>query len=167
MYPKIDAVPMWIRTIDECVGREHSPKGNYHWIMSELLFDGFGFDQTSKTVLYSSKGKQLNPNKMNRRSAVLNHLGTAVWPDKNRPMSLSCPKMISQEKWMILTPLQKLPNNVGDLGKLIVATGFEWIPKVQKIAQSGHTAWKFWGLSRNSGKLAVIDWETSMVVWGA
>ena len=33
---------------------------------------------------------------------------------------------------MILTPLQKLPNNVGDLCKLIVATGFEWLPKVQK-----------------------------------
>ena len=40
---------------------------------------------------------------------------------------------------MILTPLQKLPNNVGHLGKIIVATGFEWLPKVQKIAQSGHT----------------------------
>ena len=32
---------------------------------------------------------------------------------------------------MILTPLQKLPNNVGDLGKIIVATSFEWLPKVQ------------------------------------
>ena len=31
---------------------------------------------------------------------------------------------------MILTPLQKLPNNVGDLGKLIVAKGFEKMPKV-------------------------------------
>ena len=40
---------------------------------------------------------------------------------------------------MILTPLQKLPNNVGNLGKIIVATGFEWLPKLQKIAQSGHT----------------------------
>ena len=38
-----------------------------------------------------------------------------------------------------MTPLQKLPMNVGDLGKLIVATGFENLPKVQKIAQSGHT----------------------------
>ena len=48
--------------------------------------------------------------------------------------------MISLEKWMILTPLQKLPNNVGNLGKIIVATaGFEWLPKVQKIAQSGYT----------------------------
>ena len=29
--------------------------------------------------------------------------------------------------------------NEGDLGKIIVATCFEWLPKVQKIAQSGHT----------------------------
>ena len=48
--------------------------------------------------------------------------------------------MIVIEKRMILTPLQKLPNNVGNLGKIIVATGFEWLPKVPKIAQSGHTS---------------------------
>ena len=47
--------------------------------------------------------------------------------------------MISPEKLKILTPLQKLPKNVGDLGKLIVAKGFEKLPKVQKIAKSGHT----------------------------
>ena len=41
---------------------------------------------------------------------------------------------------MILTPLQKLTKNVGDLGKIIVAKCFEWLLKVQKIAQSGHTA---------------------------
>ena len=40
---------------------------------------------------------------------------------------------------MILTPLQKLNNNLVDLGKIIVAPGFEWLPKVQKITQSGHT----------------------------
>ena len=40
---------------------------------------------------------------------------------------------------MILTPLQKLPNNVGELGEIIVATSFECLPKKQKIAQSGHT----------------------------
>ena len=32
---------------------------------------------------------------------------------------------------MMLTHLQKLPKNVEDLGKLIVAKGFEWLPKVQ------------------------------------
>ena len=52
--------------------------------------------------------------------------------------------MISLEKWMILTTLQKLPKNVGDLGKLIVAEGFKNMAKVQKIAQSGHTSCSPW-----------------------
>ena len=37
--------------------------------------------------------------------------------------------MISLEKCKILTPLQKMPNNVEDLGKLIAAKGFEKMPK--------------------------------------
>ena len=39
--------------------------------------------------------------------------------------------MISLEKWLFLTLLQKLPKNVADMGKLIVAKGFENLPKVQ------------------------------------
>ena len=39
--------------------------------------------------------------------------------------------MISLEKLKILTPLQKLPKNEGDLGKIIIAKGFEKLPKVQ------------------------------------
>ena len=39
--------------------------------------------------------------------------------------------MISLEKCNILTPLQNFPKNVGNLGKIIVATGFEKLPKVQ------------------------------------
>ena len=39
--------------------------------------------------------------------------------------------MIFQEKLKILTPLHKLPKNIGDLGKLIVAKSFEMKPKVQ------------------------------------
>ena len=35
------------------------------------------------------------------------------------------------QKLKILTPLQKLPENVGDLAKLIVSIGFEKLPKVQ------------------------------------
>ena len=31
---------------------------------------------------------------------------------------------------------------LGDLGKLIVAKGFKKLPKVQKIARSGHTDYK-------------------------
>ena len=38
--------------------------------------------------------------------------------------------MISLEKW-ILTPLQNLPKNVEDLGKLIVAKCFKKLPEVQ------------------------------------
>ena len=33
------------------------------------------------------------------------------------------------EKWKILTPLQ--PKSVGNLGKIIVITGFEKLPKLQ------------------------------------
>ena len=51
--------------------------------------------------------------------------------------------MISLEKLKILTSLQKLPKNVGDLGKLTVAKGFEKLPKVQLIVQSGHTDPKY------------------------
>ena len=56
--------------------------------------------------------------------------------------------MISLEKWMILTHLQKLPKNVGHLGKTIVANSFEKLPKVQKIAQSGHNVSKEQGQER-------------------
>ena len=42
---------------------------------------------------------------------------------------------------MILTPLQKLPNNEEYWGKLIVVKGFKRLPKVQNIAQSGHTGY--------------------------
>jgi len=48
--------------------------------------------------------------------------------------------MISLEKWLILTSLQKLPKNVGDLGKLIVAKVFKKLLKVQLFAQSGHVS---------------------------
>ena len=47
--------------------------------------------------------------------------------------------MISLEKWMILAPLLKLPKNVVNLGKFIVAKAFKKLPKVQKIANFGHT----------------------------
>ena len=40
--------------------------------------------------------------------------------------------MISIEKFKILTPSQKLPKNVRDLGKIIVANGFKSCPKSNK-----------------------------------
>ena len=47
--------------------------------------------------------------------------------------------MIQLEKWNILTSSQKLTENVGNFGKIIGATGFEKLPKVQFITQYGHT----------------------------
>ena len=44
--------------------------GNYH-CPADLLFDWFGFDQTSKTVVNATVAKQLNPIKINRRSSVI------------------------------------------------------------------------------------------------
>ena len=35
------------------------------------------------------------------------------------------------QKWNILTPLQKLPKNVEDLGTLIFAKGFKIVAKIQ------------------------------------
>ena len=37
---------------------------------ADLLFDWFGFDQTSKIVVHSTEAKQLIPNKINRGSYV-------------------------------------------------------------------------------------------------
>ena len=60
-----------------------------------------------------------------------NKEGINVTRKKSSNVYTSCPKMISLEKLKILKPLQKLPKNVGDLGKLIVAKGFKKLPKIQ------------------------------------
>ena len=65
--------------------------------------------------------------------------------------------MISLEKWMILTSLQKLTKNVGDLGKFIVAKCFELLPKVQKIAQSGHTGYMWQFIIMNTVPIARVQ----------
>ena len=55
----------------------------------------------------------------------------SVTSKKSPNVYKSCPTMISSGKLKIFTPLQLLPKNVGVLGKLIVAKGFEKLPKVQ------------------------------------
>ena len=47
--------------------------------------------------------------------------------------------MISQEKWMILTPLLILPKIVENLGKLIVAKSLKKLPKVKN-----RPIWSHW-----------------------
>ena len=66
-----------------------------------------------------------------RWRSIASQTSTSVTIKKLPNVYKSCPKMISVEKIKILTPLQKLPKNVGDLGKLILATGFVKLPKVQ------------------------------------
>ena len=56
---------------------------------------------------------------------------SSVTSKKSPNVCKSCPKMISLEKLEFLTPLQKIPKNVDDLGVIIVATGFEKLPKGQ------------------------------------
>ena len=60
------------------------------------------------------------------------HTTDSVTSKKSPNGYKSCPKMTSLEKLKILTSLQKLPENVGDLDKLIVAKGFESCPKSNK-----------------------------------
>ena len=44
--------------------------------------------------------------------------------------------MITIEKLNILTPFQKLPKNVGDLAKIIVAKGFEKLPNLVTLQRA-------------------------------
>ena len=57
---------------------------------------------------------------------------TSVTRKKSPNVNKSCPKMISVEKLKILTSFQKLPQNVRDLGKLIVAKCCKTCPKSNK-----------------------------------
>ena len=50
--------------------------------------------------------------------------------EKSPNVYKSCPKRILLVKLKILTNLQKLTKCVGNLGKIIVATGFDKLPKV-------------------------------------
>ena len=42
---------------------------------------------------------------------------------------------------------------LGDLGKLIVSKGFKKLPKIQKIARSGHTEYN------------IFSWKSSKKCW--
>ena len=48
-------------------GSENTPHRGKHHCMTDLLFDCFGVDQTSKTVVHLALAKQPNPSKLNRR----------------------------------------------------------------------------------------------------
>ena len=65
--------------------------------------------------------QQAKPKHRIERQANYHNITTSVTSKKSPNVYNSGAKMISQEKLKILTPLQKMPKNVGDLGKLIVA----------------------------------------------
>ena len=52
---------------------------------------------------------------------------------------------------------KKLTKIVGDLGKIIVVKCFEWLHKVQKIAQSGHTDYQTILKSADKSKLNLVS----------
>ena len=58
---------------------------------------------------------------------------------------------------------QKKSQNVGDLGKFIVAKGFKKLPKVQKIANSGHTDrwWTSKAFNLCSNRTSHFDQDTN------
>ena len=62
---------------------------------------------------------------------IYRQVESSVTSKKSPNVYKTCPKMISLEKLKILTPLQILPQSVGDLGNLIAAKGFEKLPKVE------------------------------------
>ena len=63
---------------------------------------------------------------------------TSVTSKKSPNVNTSCPKMISLEKLnkdfveIHFDTFTKIAKNVGNLGKIIVATGFERLPKCNK-----------------------------------
>ena len=57
-------------------------------------------------------------------------------------MSIKVAQKWFHTKFKDFDTFTKIAKNVVDLGKLIVATGFEKLPKVQLIAQFGYTAYE-------------------------
>jgi len=90
-----------------------------HWPISRRQFDNLDLQLTYQKI-------SLNFFQCNKQSfSVTKHqLPVCLQCDLKKSPNVykSCPKMIS---------LEKLPKNVGDLGKLILAKGFKKLPKVQ------------------------------------
>ena len=82
-------------------------------------------------------------NKMRECLCLSNHhqfLSPPVWPVKNRLMSIKVAQKLSHRKMNDFHIFTKMPNNVSNLGKIVVATGFECLPKKQK----NRPIWSYW-----------------------
>ena len=62
----------------------------------------------------------------------------SVWPKIIAKCLQKLPKNDFTRK---MIPFKKLPRNVGYLGKLIMAQGFEWLPQVQKLPNLVTVLW--------------------------
>ena len=99
--------------------------------------------QTSKSIVHLNKSKaaEFNPVKQEVSHSSLYKVNECSLPGtsflssvtrKNSPnVYKNCPKMMTLEKWKNWTPLQKMPKNVVDMDKVIVAKCFKNLPKVQ------------------------------------
>ena len=96
---------------------------NRLWFISCLfiLFVSFPLCHSAKSQLslecrtHAGFGRVCS-SKYNNKWVLVSVL-SSVTRKKSPNVYKSCPKMISLEKLLILTPLQKLPKNVEDLGK--------------------------------------------------
>ena len=79
----------------------------------------------------------------------------SVTSKKSPNVCKSCPKMISLENWMVLSPLRKLPKNVG----IIVAMGFEKLPK----SAINRPIWSHW--SRTLSTILQFFKHSSRPLW--
>ena len=75
------------------------------------------------------EARQRERDRERERERERSDVTSSVTRKKSPNVYKSCLKMISQVKLNILTPLQKLPKNVRDLGKLVVAKALKSCPK--------------------------------------
>ena len=72
--------------------------------------------------------------------------------------------MISLEKWLILTPLQKLSKNVGDLGNWLLPKALKTCPKSKK---SPNLVTLFTSLVKsNQVSECALDWAMDRIFIG-
>ena len=132
-----------------CIGGENSLHQCIKYqCLTDLLFDFFGFSCFAYVELTTDLLVWWNPNQSNRRAAIRwyfllqnkevsilwseHHLTTAVWPDKNRQMSIKVAQKWFHKKNEWLRHLYKNCLTIRvDLGKIIAAKGFKNLPKVQ------------------------------------
>ena len=100
-----------------------------HWSPRRLAFSKREF------FFYISQDGPTHSHDLDHNNVWVNRpsIGLSVTRKKLPNVYKSCPKIISREKLKILTPLQKLPKNVGDLGKISVAKGLKSCPKSNKL----------------------------------